>query len=593
MIEALCDYYDSHAIDNRYKKETIHYLICLTPDGQIAKIIDNENHEETIPNDVVKNGDTHYIDYRPKYIFGLELDKNNNLVCAKSKKGEILFDMCKTKTLAFLEGLDSPIINAYRKFLEKWVPNDNCQNADLITIKKFNTSKFLFCLDGQSDTTIICYDNTIKDRYEYLSSLPAENAVTSQCAITGKTMPIAKTHNRINIGTGASFVSYNSDAFESYGKIQSFNSNISEEAMRKYTCAINHMLGEKEKKTITTKTGETKEITYMKHVCYIDDTQVLFWSDNDNQNDNCDLLNSLLFNSSKWNEELTENIIKNVLESAKQGIPKSNAINIDDNAQFYIIGFKPNSTRLSIKFQYKSKFGNILENLIQHQNDLMIINATKFMPIYQIIKAIKSDTSTSEKTDNALSAKLMDSILNNTPYPVQLLMKCLSRLRVETNEHPKKSQRIQHQVRIIKAYLNRKRKDEISLGLNKNNTNQGYLCGRLFAVLQKIQEQAAFPSKLDKTIKDTYFATASTRPVLVFPRIISLAQTHLKKLNAGNIVFYNKLIQEITDKISDEFPTMLSLEDQGRFMIGYYQQYQDFFAEKENTDETKPDKDED
>ena len=109
--------------------------------------------------------------------------------------------------------------------------------------------------------------------------------------------------------------------------------------------------------------------------------------------------------------------------------------------------------------------------------------------------------------------------------------------------------------------------------------------------IQKIQEQAAFPSKLDKTIKDTYFATASTRPVLVFPRIISLAQTHLKKLNAGNNIFYNKLIQEITDKISDEFPTMLSLEDQGRFMIGYYQQYQDFFTEKENTDETNKDED--
>ena len=121
------------------------------------------------------------------------------------------------------------------------------------------------------------------------------------------------------------------------------------------------------------------------------------------------------------------------------------------------------------------------------------------------------------------------------------------------------------------------------MSLDLNNTNQAYLCGRLFAVLEKLQEQSAAPAKLNRTIKDAYFASAASKPSLVFPKLLSLSQNHIKKLNDANKIFFSKMIQEIISKINDEFPDTLMLTEQGKFMIGYYHQVQAFF--EKNTKE--------
>lgn len=122
------------------------------------------------------------------------------------------------------------------------------------------------------------------------------------------------------------------------------------------------------------------------------------------------------------------------------------------------------------------------------------------------------------------------------------------------------------------------------MALDINNTNQAYLCGRLFAVLERIQELSAAPVKLNRTIKDAYFASAASKPALVFPKLLSLSQNHVKKLNDGNRIFYSKMVQEIISKINSEFPDTLMLTEQGKFMIGYYHQVQSFF-DKNNKEE--------
>ena len=122
------------------------------------------------------------------------------------------------------------------------------------------------------------------------------------------------------------------------------------------------------------------------------------------------------------------------------------------------------------------------------------------------------------------------------------------------------------------------------MGLDKKNTNQAYLCGRLFAVLEHIQQSAA-SAKLNRTIKDAYFSSAASKPALVFPKLITLSQNHLKKLSESGVVFYSKLVEEIIGKLNGEFPDTLMLKDQGRFMIGYYQQDQAFFQKQ--TDDQK------
>ena len=116
------------------------------------------------------------------------------------------------------------------------------------------------------------------------------------------------------------------------------------------------------------------------------------------------------------------------------------------------------------------------------------------------------------------------------------------------------------------------------MALDKQNDNQAYLCGRLFAVLERLQLDAL--GNLNRTIKDAYFASATSNPAIVFPKLIKLAQFHLNKVQ--NSVRFNKLIQEIMDKLNGEFPNTLPLKEQGKFIIGYYQQYQNFFVKSDN-----------
>lgn len=116
--------------------------------------------------------------------------------------------------------------------------------------------------------------------------------------------------------------------------------------------------------------------------------------------------------------------------------------------------------------------------------------------------------------------------------------------------------------------------------LDKENSNQGYLCGRLFAVLDKIQQDANHIN----SIQERYMNAASATPAAVFATILNLSKHHAEKLSDGTKVFYEKLKQEIIDKMpADGFPTHLDLQDQGRFFVGFYHQRQDFFTKKDDS----------
>ena len=175
-----------------------------------------------------------------------------------------------------------------------------------------------------------------------------------------------------------------------------------------------------------------------------------------------------------------------------------------------------------------------------------------------------------------------------TAYPVSLLEHVVRRVKTDSD------MKIDDvRAGVIKACINRNlriagKEEEIKMALDKENCSPAYLCGRLFAVLEKLQQEASGNS-LNRTIKDAYFASAASRPVLVFPKLLRLAQNHLNK--AKNPVYYNILIGEIMDKIQGEFPGTLLLADQGKFIIGYYQQYQNFFVKNpEKEAETEKEK---
>lgn len=200
------------------------------------------------------------------------------------------------------------------------------------------------------------------------------------------------------------------------------------------------------------------------------------------------------------------------------------------------------------------------------------------MGVREILAAVTLGGKQSDTIPN-LPEAIIKSIFQGTQYPFSLFSSCIRRLRAESSE--KGAIRISR-IAILKAYLNRLNVNEkkITIMLDKENTNQGYLCGRLFAVLDKIQEDA----NKNNSIRERYMNAASSTPASVFSTILNLSSHHIENLsNDGKRIYYEKIKQEIIDKITaDGFPTHLDLQDQGRFFIGYYHQRQDLFTKKED-----------
>lgn len=111
--------------------------------------------------------------------------------------------------------------------------------------------------------------------------------------------------------------------------------------------------------------------------------------------------------------------------------------------------------------------------------------------------------------------------------------------------------------------------------LDLSNANPAYRLGRLFAALEKIQEEAS--PGLNATIRDRYYGAASSTPVSVFTTLLRLKNHHIGKLSPGRATQMEKLLGEILGEVSD-FPRQLALPDQGRFALGYYHQRQAFFT---------------
>ena len=115
--------------------------------------------------------------------------------------------------------------------------------------------------------------------------------------------------------------------------------------------------------------------------------------------------------------------------------------------------------------------------------------------------------------------------------------------------------------------------------LNEQSCYLPYVLGRLFAVLEAVQQQAN--PNINTTIKDRYFNSASATPATVFPQLINLAQKHLAKLDGGLAAYYNKRITELNSRITQTLPARLCLSEQSAFQIGYYHETQKRYAKKE------------
>lgn len=358
--------------------------------------------------------------------------------------------------------------------------------------------------------------------------------------------------------------------YDSYGKEKCGNAPISHEAEFAYTTALNTMLRRDSRNKFT-----------------VGNRTFVFWaSSNDKAAEQAE---ESLFDLLGYSEEKKDNPNAKIEQVRKVFTAiYSGSLSTSQEDRFYILGLAPNSARIAVVYWSETPLRDFAGKILRHFDDMEIIDTRKdrkpYMGIKDILSAVTLGGKQSEATPN-LPESIIKSIFLGTPYPYTLLSACIRRIRAESGDG--NAARITR-IAIIKAFLNRQNVNDkrMEIMLDKRNTNQGYLCGRLFAVLDRIQEDANGIS----SIRERYMNAASSTPSSVFATILNLSSHHLENLsNEGKKVFYEKLKQEIIDKISsDGFPAHLDLQDQGRFFVGYYHQRQDFFNKKEenNNDES-------
>lgn len=568
IIKALYDYYIRKSQLGEiaplgFEEKQIPFLVLIDSEGNFKGLQDTR--------DCKKDKGKKFILPKAKGRSGKNAFKNPNLLWdsmdyvlsyAKSssekdiqdanKKAQTFLNLVKNLADAYPE--NSSFI-AVVKFLEnpkrlEEVSNDE-KWADCVNLTSCNLT---FKLIGEKET--VCAD---KDVFEFVAKSISESIDTekSRCLITGDIGEIAQTHAGVSLPgqSGVKLVSFQKNkGYDSYCKEQGANAPISKSAEIAYTTSLASMLA-----------------SDSRNKAFIEGLTILFWGDENNEFES--YFSAFINPPKKDNPDASVGEMKNLLKSVFSG--RNTEVS---STRFYILGLESNTTRIVVRFWYCAPLCEISQNIKMHFEDFDIVKSDKdyeLFGIFNILTQLKLE-SKADKSIEKLRGEIIKSAISGSPYPQTLQLRCINRIRAD-----RKINRIR--AAILKAFLNRKNRiskneSEIKMALDNENKNIGYLSGRLFAVLEKIQQKAA-GGKLNATIVDRYYGSASTTPVAVFGRLMDLTNHHLSKItDQGIVIFYKKLLGEIFDKMpAGGFPAHLSLDDQSRFAIGYYQQTQDFF----------------
>lgn len=564
ILQQLCSYYDrqescpdSILPQTGFSREKIHAEVVLNNYGDMVAFNDLriQTKKGMIPSEmIVPQGEKrsgskayekpHFLWDTTAFVFGADLNNDKNT--------PLKWDAFKRLHKKVMKQHPESQLKALCHFLEKWTPSDS---INLPNWSELAGGNVVFRLDGELEhfqdkedlrhIWLELYDHTGK-------------TITGFCLISGEKTSIAMLHPDIKgvdyaQPKGASIVSFNADAYESYGKIQNYNAPISKMKAFQYTTALNHLL----------RKGSSNRIR-------IGDATTVFWTERDSPVE--DFFGLILDPHDSLGDDQELAIF---LESVREGkFPQD----LDPDIRFYILGLSPNAARLSVRFWHASTVKDISYKLGQHFRDLMMVRAFNSEPQYPGMWHLLRETANQKSKDGPpplLAGAVMQSILNGTPYPQALLSAVIGRIRADQNISYMRAA-------IIKAVLMRKKRIlnqgmEVAVSLDKENRNVAYLLGRLFAVLEKAQ-QDAIPGA-NATIKDRFYGSASATPRIVFPQLLRLAQHHIEKSEYGRA--RDRQIEEILGHIK-EFPAHMALDQQGMFAIGYYHQRQDFYTKKEN-----------
>ena len=504
----------------------------------------------------------------------------------KPERTRECFAACARKHQAILKNVHHPTAKAILNFFEIWKPENAAQhpaiqpNLDML-LKGGNIVFVTQDADGEPQ---LAQDVPEIRRAWDEAYAKSDDAVMGRCLVTGEEGPIAILHPSIKgvmgaQSSGASLVSFNAPAFESYGKEsardnqgQGRNAPVGRYAAFAYGAALNYMVGQE---NFHGRLG---------------DTTLVYWAEGAEPAYGSAFMAMMGMGGEEKNE-ITQKELNGVLTALCQGRTVNWAnVPLNPKNRFYILGLAPNASRLSVRFFLRDSFGAFVEYYQKHQERLNIVRPAfderETLSMWALLRETVNPNSRDKSAQPQLVGELLRAVLTGSLYPSAMFTQTEIRLRAEKDITRGKAA-------IIKAFLLRNvveqqkeqihvYKEVLDVELNEQSTYLPYRLGRLFAVLEAVQQRAN--PNINTTIKDRYFNSACATPALVFPTLLRLAQSHLGKIGGGAEVYYDKMITELLGDVTQSYPARLSLQDQGIFQLGYYHQKQKLFTKKEEKD---------
>ena len=627
ILQSLYNYYqilrkdpDVEIAEPGYSNAPVSYALNLSEQGDLLDIIPlsvpvqqgkktvERPRRMNVPEQVKRsvNIAANFLCDNAAYVLGLTGKEAKDPAYAQKR-----FEAFRELNIAILEKANSPAACAVIAFLKKHNPQTASQHPVIANHLEglLEGGNLIFQVQGED----VLDDPKIRQAWEE-EYKTRQKAVVMQCLVTGEIEPIERLHPDIKgvrdaQSKGASLVSFNLDAFTSYGREQGCNAPVSKQVASGYGVALNYLLSNQ---------NPNRKI-------HFGDTTVVYWADTTDKRYASAFYSFLNpeFQKEEENAEETKGKRKRAKEAEKtlgalaESVQQANAIDLealrkglDDSTRFYVLGLAPNASRLAVRFFLTEPFGVFAERIMQHYDDLHIekeyANQPTYLSPYRILAECVSPKVTSrdeevKKSWSLLGGAFMRSILMGAPYPEGLYAAMLNRIRHDTDETSEqgkaRSVKINYiRAAYIKAHLIRKYRrggnnpyqEALQMSLNESYTHPAYVLGRLFAVLEKAQKEA-IGENINATIKDRYFTSACATPASVFPTLLRLAHHWTAKAEYGGVS--DRRIQDLLGMLEAKpFPSRLSLDDQGVFVLGYYHQRAAFYAKKGNNDEeSQPD----
>lgn len=490
-----------------------------------------------------------------KYVLGIDADGANQRVID-------CFQATKEKHQTILQSAHGKVAQAILAYFEKWDPEKAMQHPVIREHFEELTEggNLIFCIEGKETRE----DPEIRECWEkYRNQSGSED--NGICLVTGRKAEISRIHKVIKgvpgaQSSGAALVSFNAPSFESYGKEQSYNAPVGKYAEFAYTTALNYLLSQRD------------------YTFQLGDSMVVYWAESGKEQYQKNFFS--VMQPTKDNQKKLKDIFDSLKQDTKIYLEDAE---MDPEQKFYILALAPNAARLSVRFFYADSFGKILKNIAAHYERLNIVKPAWAEQEYLGIRDILNETVNQKSKDKTpvtnMASLVLQAILSGGRYPASLYTDVLIRIRSENGNIT------WGRAAIIKAYLIKNyncMKGEDFMGLNEECNDAAYVLGRLFSVLEAVQKEAN--PAITTTIRDRYFNSACATPAVVFPVLIKLKNSHIKKLErdkGGAKVYYEKLLTDIMGKL-EKFPKRLSLEQQGQFDLGYYHQQQKRYEKGED-----------